>query len=1126
MTSRTFPPSRGRPHARAFLCAVLLFVTIALLATSGCSIGGSTPTLTAPTSLVYLQTTIVAATNQAITTDTPSVTGTVTTFSVNPALPTGLSLNPTTGTISGTPTVVTPQATYSITAANSAGSATATVQITVNAAVVAPSNLVYPQTSITATAGQAIIADTPTVIGTVTTFSVSPALPAGLSLNPTTGTISGTPTAVTPQATYTVTAANSAGSATATVQITVNAAVVAPSNLVYPQTGITATAGQAIIADTPTVIGTVTTFSVSPALPAGLSLNTTTGTIFGTPTAVAAQATYTVTATNSAGSITATVQVAVIAPVVAPSALTYPQTTITATVSQQITTDTPTITGTTPTFAVAPALPAGLSINGSTGAIFGTPNAAAVLASYTVTASNSAGSTTAILSITVNPPTAAPSNLAYPQATISTAAGLPISTDIPSVTGTVFSFTVAPTLPAGLTLDNVTGAISGTPTAAAAQATYTVTAANSLGSTTASVVITIGKAVTTLLDLGHGTYVTFIRSTSNRLLSLDANGHWVLWDYATSAELASGDQIGVLKSPLAGSPTYPLGVDIAGSTVAIALPNGLELRSSIDGHLFTTIASSFLNPPVASGYWWKLAADGTYVCGGTKAGMAVWDISGNLLASRQGDYSTAKAFAAPGQVQIALGPAGANVIETISTSNGTSSTGPVFSGNFNSWFYDGQRFLTNLGTTVWTYSAASVQQGTASLPSFQNLAGNGNWFYTYSNSSTDPLIIYPVGGSVASSTIPFGQDYSVIAASNSLGIFNPVTGAVGVVDLSGSTPVKADYPATVHWPLAFTANSANQWAVGGDDGVILDGASISPTARYFGYGQVRSIAANSSYIALALGNGTIPYFSTSSLDSVNTINSYSSSLAMSSTGSVLAALSGSTLNIYSLPSGSVSSSWPPQGSAGTFPLSTFTMSADGSTLGLIFVDPNSGHTTREVVPTAGGAAIWSDSPSSSFGFIQLSPDGSMFAVSDYFFSARLFTGGQVTASLPGNTLGWIGSSHFLTNVFNSQGAYTLYSGNAIYDKTGTLTSKVNIPLIPLNSVVPGGGNYPGPVYYPPTSVLPISSSSIYYPPQNTIYSLTTGSPLYTSPLTSTGVGAIAGSQVVFATNNRVVVDTY
>jgi uncharacterized protein (TIGR03118 family) len=52
------------------------------------------------------------------------------------------------------------------------------------------------------------------------------------------------------------------------------------------------------------VTGTVTGYTVSPALPAGLALNATSGVISGTPTATAAQATYTITASNSAGSTT------------------------------------------------------------------------------------------------------------------------------------------------------------------------------------------------------------------------------------------------------------------------------------------------------------------------------------------------------------------------------------------------------------------------------------------------------------------------------------------------------------------------------------------------------------------------------------------------------------------------------------------------------------------------------------------------------------------------------------------------------------------------------------------------------------------------------------------------------
>ena len=58
----------------------------------------------------------------------------------------------------------------------------------------------------------------------MTAYSVSPDLPAGLSLDDGTGIISGTPTAVTATASYTVTASNVTGSTTATLTITVNAA--------------------------------------------------------------------------------------------------------------------------------------------------------------------------------------------------------------------------------------------------------------------------------------------------------------------------------------------------------------------------------------------------------------------------------------------------------------------------------------------------------------------------------------------------------------------------------------------------------------------------------------------------------------------------------------------------------------------------------------------------------------------------------------------------------------------------------------------------------------------------------------------------------------------------------------
>ena len=175
-----------------------------------------------------------------------------------------------------------------------------------------PSGLQYPGAP-AFVVDTAIAALTPSVVGAVTSYSVSPALPEGLSLNTTTGVILGTPTGVAAKTDYTVKATNSAGSTTASVSIVVVAAATsAPSDLNYPAPP-TWVVGTAIAPVKPTVVGQVTGYSVSPALPAGLSLDTTTGVISGTPTGVAAKADYTVKATNAAGSTTASVSITVMA---------------------------------------------------------------------------------------------------------------------------------------------------------------------------------------------------------------------------------------------------------------------------------------------------------------------------------------------------------------------------------------------------------------------------------------------------------------------------------------------------------------------------------------------------------------------------------------------------------------------------------------------------------------------------------------------------------------------------------------------------------------------------------------------------------------------------------------------
>jgi hypothetical protein len=178
----------------------------------------------------------------------------------------------------------------------------------------APSGLSYrsPQTFYVGTA----MSLAPMVTGTVTSYAVSPALPAGLTLNTSSGLISGTPAAVAAAANYTVTATNSAGSTNFALSIAV--VLLPPKALSYPNPQSLAV-GTQITPLNPFVAGLVSSYSVSPALPAGLSLDPTSGQISGTPTAPAAAATYTITATNASGSSTFGLSIAVLTVGVTPA---------------------------------------------------------------------------------------------------------------------------------------------------------------------------------------------------------------------------------------------------------------------------------------------------------------------------------------------------------------------------------------------------------------------------------------------------------------------------------------------------------------------------------------------------------------------------------------------------------------------------------------------------------------------------------------------------------------------------------------------------------------------------------------------------------------------------------------
>ncbi|MFN7684245.1 MAG: putative Ig domain-containing protein, partial [Oligoflexia bacterium] len=110
---------------------------------------------------------------------------------------------------------------------------------------------------------------------------VTPALPAGVSIDPLTCEISGTPSTLQASTTYTITATGESGSDSETVTITVNDII--PVISFSPST-LTGTRNSAITTQTPNNTGgAITSCVATPALPTGLSLNQTTCAISGTP---------------------------------------------------------------------------------------------------------------------------------------------------------------------------------------------------------------------------------------------------------------------------------------------------------------------------------------------------------------------------------------------------------------------------------------------------------------------------------------------------------------------------------------------------------------------------------------------------------------------------------------------------------------------------------------------------------------------------------------------------------------------------------------------------------------------------------------------------------------------------
>ena len=443
-------------------------------------------------------------------------------------------------TISYTPTVGYAGAdTFTYTATNAEGtSSPATVTITVSA----PTIIYAPSSPSSTTVGMAYSHSLAGASGGASPYTyaiTSGSLPAGMTLA-SSGTLSGTPTAGG-TFNFTVQARDSStGTGPFTASRALSLTVNAPTISVGPVSLPNATAGTSYPTQTMSASGGIASYSyavTAGSLPAGLSLNTGTGVISGTPTG-SGNYNFTITATDSStgsgpytGSRAYTVTIGAPAITISPNTLQTP-------VYNVAYSQTLSASGGSGSYTYAltgGALPAGLSLNTSNGVISGTPTASGSY-NFTITATETPSGASA--SQPYSGTIAAPTITMTPASLSGATTGVPYSQTL-SANGGVAPYTYAVTsgtLPAWLSLNTSNGVISGTPTASGSYS-FTVTATDKNHATGAQ---SYTLAVTNQAPVANLVNATVAANSSSNNIPLNITG-----GTATSVAVASAASHGV-----------------------------------------------------------------------------------------------------------------------------------------------------------------------------------------------------------------------------------------------------------------------------------------------------------------------------------------------------------------------------------------------------------------------------------------------------------------------------------------------------------------------------------------------------------------------------------------------------
>jgi len=468
-------------------------------------------------------------------------------ITIHPSLRSGLSIDAMTGEISGTPLENSTSVLHTVIIRNRSGYATTTITIVIHEPA---ANITYEKAPFVFTRNANAGVHVPTVTdGTVEIWAIEPALPQGfLFLN---GVISGVPLTNSTASTYRIWGNNSGGVSWVDIQIEVVEPIpvlfVESATLVYtrgetPANALVTNAG-----------GAVSSWSITPNLPAGLIFEN--GRITGTPTVNATEMMFVITAVNSGGNDSIIIRLTVLEP--APEIF-YDSADIELTRGKAWLGLLPSVgDGVIANWTIAPSLPEGLVF--MDGSLSGLPTMNATEGAYTVRAENSGGSIEFVLRITILEPLPV---IGYDEEVVTLTLGRPMQTLSPDDDGgAIASWTIEPALPAGVFFDTSSGQIAGSPLAKIQPTTFMITASNSGGSVSTTIIIGIQDPPpeftlpSTSLQLVEGvTMPAFIPFTSGNI-PVDS------WSYVVldGSEFPKGLSFDPSRGSITGSPTTPSG---------------------------------------------------------------------------------------------------------------------------------------------------------------------------------------------------------------------------------------------------------------------------------------------------------------------------------------------------------------------------------------------------------------------------------------------------------------------------------------------------------------------------------------------------------------------------------------